>query len=264
MSEFWFSVLALIAFTASMLALFNNVAVVKRYTVTSAKIKGGLRIVVIADLHGKKYNPLNTYITDKVKACNPDIIIIAGDYVDYARTDYTVCYRTLETLRTIADVYYVSGNHEAFLGLDNVLECLECKDILIDGEYRIFKDYSILGIPDIDTLESDTRDDTVSLFEGLSNYKIAVCHRPFEFTNGLDLSSRDIDLVISGHEHGGVIRIPFFGAVATHDGIFPEISKGKYEKNGTTLIVSGGLGNTFLPLRIANFPEIVQIDIKEK
>ena len=264
MSEFLFAFSVLVAFVILLLVIYNNNAVVKRYKIVSPKIRGTFKIVHISDLHNKKYNTANTYITERVKALSPDIIVISGDFVDCGRPDYDIAKKTLDSLKKIADVYYVSGNHEKELGVDNVLDALDCKDVFIDGEYKIFKNYSVLGITDSDGEDNGERENLVSLFERLDNYKIAVCHRPFEFSDGIKLSKRDIDLVLCGHEHGGVIRIPFFGALFTHCGFFPKYSKGMYEENGTVMVLSGGLGNTFIPARINNFPEIISIEIQEK
>lgn len=264
MSEFIFTLSVFVIFISVMLVVYNNHAVVKQYKITTDKIEGDLTIVVIADLHNKKYNSSNTYIIDKVKSCNPDIIIIAGDLVDSLRSDFAIAKQTLDELKKISDVYYVSGNHENYLGVDKVIDALDCKDVFLDDEYKIFKQYSILGISDSDNYLDNKRENALRVFEQLDNFKIAVCHRPYEFENGLKLCKYDVDLVISAHEHGGVVRIPFFGAIATHDGLFPKYSKGIYNENGRTMVISGGLGNTVLPLRINNFPEIVKIEIKEK
>ncbi len=263
MSQLSFILLALISFLAVILAIYNNNAVVKSYTLKSEKIKGRLRVVLLTDLHNKKYNPSNIYITDKVAALSPDMIIISGDFVDRMRTDFNIAKQTLDGLRRIAPVYYAFGNHEKSLGRDNVIQKLDCKDVLLENEYKIFEHYSVLGLSD-GIEKQENRIAVLSVFEKLKNYKILVVHRPYEFFSGLNIKDRDIDLVLCGHEHGGLIRIPFFGALFTHEeGFFPKYSKGAYTENGTTMVLSGGIGNTMPPFRINNFPEIVKIDIEE-
>lgn len=263
MSEAIFSLTALIVFVSVLLAVYNNNAVIKKYKLKSDKINKNLRIAVITDFHNKRYNYGNSYITDKIRSVKPDIIIIAGDLVDRRKPDIPVAKELLDKLREISRVFYVTGNHETEIGLEQVLSELDCDPVLLDERYEIYRDYSVLGLSDRERDLTSERSDLLGIFEKLPNYKIVVTHRPTEIDDYLKISDYDIDLVITGHTHGGLIRIPFFGAlVCPNEGFFPKYSKGKYNVNGTTLIVSGGLGNTGLPLRLNNFPEIVVIDIE--
>ena len=81
----------------------------------------------------------------------------------------------------------------------------------------------------------------------------------------LDIPVMPGDILLCGHTHGGVARIPFYGAFyAPGEGFFPEYSRGMYKEKDTVMIVSGGLGNTFLPLRMFNFPQIISIDVENE
>lgn len=261
MSEFLFTILVFLAFITFLLLLYNNVSVVKKYKLKTEKPCGGLKIVLISDFHNNKR--LLGSIVKKIRACTPDIIIIAGDLVDRRRPDYKTAALFLSELRGISYVYYVTGNHEAVLGREHVIEKLNCSDIVLDERYKIYDKFSVLGISDRIIDKTQQRRDLLALFERLDNFKIAVVHRPTEFDREQTISGYDIDLVLCGHVHGGLIRIPFFGALlAPDEGFFPKYSKGLYKENGSVMIVSGGAGNTFLPLRLNNFPEIVSISIE--
>jgi len=262
MSEFVFIPLCFAVFFAVLLAVYNNITVVKRYKLSSKKLSGPLKIVLLSDFHNRRNKKSVQKTLDKIAAQNPDFIVLAGDLVDRRRPNLDIGRDFVASLCKIADTYYVTGNHERALGREDTLRAIDCDGALLDGEYKIFEEFSIVGIPD--TLgDNDSRyADLLSIFERLQSYKIAVVHRPIQFDSCLDISKYDIDLVLCGHTHGGVVRIPFFGAFLSPDeGFFPKYSKGVYHKNDTTMVVSGGLGNTFLPLRINNFPEIVVLEI---
>ena len=218
--------------------------------------------MLISDFHNRRYIGGAQKILQEIKNESPDFIVAAGDLVDRRKPNFDISREFLDGLCKIADTYYVTGNHERALGREDAVKKLDCKSTLLDGEYKIFDEFSIVGIPD--TLgDSDNKyADLLSIFERLENYKIAVVHRPVQFDSYLDISKYDVDLLLCGHTHGGVVRIPFFGAFLSPDeGFFPKYSEGVYRKNGTTMVVSVGMGNTFLPLRINNFPEIVVLEI---
>ncbi len=266
MPEFIFIPLCLVGFVVLLFIIYNNNAIIKRYKISSKKIKTPLRIVLLSDFHNKRYSKGGQKLVKKIAAQKPDMIFITGDTVDRRRPDFNVSREFVKNVSKICETYLITGNHERALGRESCIEQLDCKDILLDDDYRIFEEYSVLGLSDTVGLSDSTwQSDALCVFERLENYKIVAVHRPSQFENYLGISERDVDLVLCGHIHGGVMRIPFFGAVFSPDeGFFPKYSKGVYVKNGTTLVISGGLGNTAFPLRINNFPEIVVIDIEQK
>ncbi len=258
MSEFVFIPLFSVGFFALILFIYNNNVVVKKYKLSSAKIKSPLKIILLSDFHNKRGKRYMQKVIAKIRAQNPDIIVIAGDTVDRRKPDFKIAREFVLEVSQIAKTYLVTGNHERLLGKRECIEQLECEKLLFDDQYEIYDDYSVLGLSD-----ASSQSDMLSLFSRLENYKIVFVHRPLEFYSNLTIADYDIDLVLCGHTHGGLIRIPFFGAVITPDeGFFPQYSKGIYHKNGSVMVVSGGLGNTFLPLRINNFPQIVAVEIK--
>lgn len=243
--------------------IYNNLLTVKKYRVTTQKNIKPLRIVLLTDLHNKRFGKNNVRLVERIKECNPDMIILGGDSVDRRRPKFDVARELLKDISSVCDTYFITGNHERALGIENCIEKLECGKLFIDNDHRIFYDHAILGLPDrIEAEDTDIRD-TLSAFCCLDVFKIVAIHRPIEFYDHLVLRDKNIDLVLCGHTHGGAVRIPFFGAVYSPDeGLFPKYARGHYRENGTDMIVSGGLGYTLLPIRFHNCPQIVVVDIE--
>ena len=261
MSELVFVPLFAVFVIAALLIVYNSITVVKKYKLNTDKLSKDLRIILLSDFHNKRCFNGGRYLFDRIAALKPDIIVVAGDSVDRRRPDFERARRFIASVSLLAPTYVVSGNHECALGAD-VFEKLDCKKQLVDNEYKIFSDYSVLGLADTqDENEIEKQRDIIGIFERLDNFKIVIVHRPAPFHKGMFLKNRDVDLVLCGHTHGGAVRMPFFGAVySPDDGFFPKYSKGIYKENGKVLVVSGGLGNTLIPARINNFPEIVVVD----
>lgn len=263
MSEFVFVPLFVILCIAVTLAVYNNIFTVKKYKLSTDKFEGGLRIVLLSDLHNKSYGKDNHRLVSRIASLSPDVIFVTGDTVDRRRPDFDVARTFLKDVSGICDTFAVSGNHERALGVEATVQKLECAHLMIDEEYKIFRDYSLLGLSDSVGTDDTRRRDLLGIFEKLNGFKIVAVHRPTQFAGGLCLRESDVDLVLCGHTHGGAVRIPFFGAILSPDeGFFPKYSKGLYRENGTAMVVSGGLGNTVLPLRINNFPQIVVVDVE--
>lgn len=222
----------------------------------------GFKIVQISDLHNKDFG---NQLIKKVKKQSPDIIVITGDLIDAQTPDAAVAMETVRNLKKIAPVYYVSGNHERALNYIKIRTLLEDEGaIVLDNEsVTIDKDgesIRITGLLDYyfsrnikKTLKKSIKDD--------SGFDILLSHQP-EFLD--DYASYDIELVFSGHEHGGQFRIPFIGGVySPHQGWFPELTEGAHELNDTTMIISRGLGNSTFPLRLFNRPELVIVKLEK-
>ena len=123
----------------------------------------------------------------------------------------------------------------------------------------------IAGLDDPDFTERDTYIQDSMVQTKISNlslsdeYCILLSHRPELFE---EYVSEEVDLVLSGHAHGGQFRVPFIGGIiAPNQGLFPKYDAGKYSKNHTTMIVSRGIGNSIIPVRINNRPEIVIVEL---
>jgi predicted MPP superfamily phosphohydrolase len=257
----------------------NNAITTTLIDYSNAKIPeefNGFRIVHISDLHNKQFGQNQEPLLKKIHAVSPDIIVVTGDMIDRRKYDLDIAMVFINGAMKIAPVYYVSGNHEAWSGdYKNICEKLLSSgvQILDDTKATLFKGkgkIEILGLSDPDFLTSSYMDGTNSFklkehLERLSDdavFQILLCHRPELFDIYV---SENIDLIFSGHAHGGQVRIPFMGAlVAPDQGLLPKYTSGAYTKNQSTMIVSRGLGNSIIPIRIFNRPEIIVVTLRSE
>ena len=266
LSQAVFIILFFIIVIAAALVLFNNVAVIKRFKIKNDKIKKPIRILLMSDLHNKLYNTHNTYILKKVQKLKPDFIVFAGDLIDKRRPKPQIGFDFLNGLAKIAPTYYITGNHERTLGItQEIKDKIECVSV-IDNSEMIFENYALLGLEALyEDEDHAAAAEMLKTFENLDTFKIVITHMPYYYYGDLKIKDSKIDLMLCGHTHGGVARIPFYGAFyAPGEGFFPKYSRGMYKEKDTVMIVSGGLGNTFLPLRMFNFPQIISIDVENE
>ena len=226
----------------------------------------GYKIVHISDLHNKSFGKNQEKLLKKIEEISPDIIAITGDLIDRRKYNLEVALSFVKGAVDIAPVYYVSGNHEAWSG-----KYEEIKDELISLNVQVLDDekisihrkdefIDIIGLKDPDFHTSNDLEDQLMNLSEENNFQILLSHRP-ELINLY--SKEKIDLIFSGHAHGGQFRLPFIGGIIAPDqGLFPEYSSGLYVKDKSTLIVSRGLGNSIIPLRLFNQPEIIVLTIK--
>lgn len=234
----------------------------------------GFVIVHVSDLHNAEFGENQYDILQKVRNANPDIIVITGDLVDSSHTNVGIAMKFVEGISKVAPVYYVSGNHEAWSESYPILrEQLEQNDIfvlddksvhLLQGETAI----QLIGLSDPDfMLQSDLFGEKEAMInhklqeivKDNSYYSILLSHRP-ELIEAY--SNYSIDLVLSGHAHGGQFRLPFIGGIIAPDqGFFPKYTAGMYTVGRTRMIVSRGLGNSIIPIRMNNRPELVVVEL---
>ncbi|MGG7142638.1 metallophosphoesterase [Clostridium nigeriense] len=255
----------------------NNSIVISNYNYESSEILSefnNFKIVQISDLHNKNFGEEQSKLLEKVESLSPDIIVVTGDLIDRRKYNLDIAMNFINKAVEIAPIYYVSGNHEAWSG-----KYSEIKERLIEAGVNIIDDKNVeikngderihlLGLSDPAFLTSNYIDgtDTSSIDRNLSNwseiegFNILLSHRPELF----DLYSKNnIDLVFSGHAHGGQIRIPFIGGlIAPNQGFFPKYTSGSYNSDKTTMFVSRGLGNSIFPLRVFNRPEVISVTLK--
>ena len=223
----------------------------------------GFRIAQISDLHNMSFGKDNEKLIESVKAENPDIIVLTGDMMDDKTRDYDKLERLFEALADIALCYYVTGNHEAEVYKEYFAFEKRIKDkvkTLHTTSSKIEKDGEGIYIQGIDdpNFTPVFYDDLIKLGEK-DGVKILLSHRPEKFKQYVE---NGFDLVLSGHTHGGQIRLPFIGAfIAPTQGFFPEYSDGLYSDGNTSMIISRGLGSSVVPFRFSNRPEIVIIDL---
>ena len=264
------------AFVLAIWTIWGNVSAgISRCSVMSSKLPGAFdhyKIAHVSDLHNAEFGKENSVLTGLIKKEKPDIIAITGDLVDAKRTDIELALNFIKELKKIAPCYYVTGNHEAWIGERYQLleeEMLgEGVVILHDSSELLTKDneeIQIAGLDDPDFTGRDTFAQESRTAARLHNmdlgdeYCILLSHRPEMFE---EYVSEGIDLVLSGHAHGGQFRIPFIGGlIAPDQGVFPKYDAGMYSEKDTTMIVSRGLGNSIIPFRINNRPEIGIVEL---
>lgn len=271
-----YKIIAIVFILVLIFIAFYNGLVVRRYTLITKKIQSNqsIRIVLVSDLHSKVYGENQTRLRSKIEAENPDIIALVGDIVDDSgRIEGVKLF--LEAIKDIGPIYYVTGNHEIRTGqVDKIKDLFKSFGVYV-LENNLHKanikgvNLIIAGVDDPNIVRYERTQsnwykevyNSFSNIKDMEGYKILLSHRPEK----VDLySTLPFDLVLSGHSHGGQIRIPFLlnGLYAPHQGFFPKYAGGVYEFENYTLVVSRGVYfNLFLP-RIFNPPEIVVVDIE--
>ena len=267
--------LALIIWTA-----WGNTALeLNTYTISSERLPEGFdgyRIAHISDLHNAEMGKNNEKLLDMLREAEPDIIAITGDIIDSRNTDIDVALQFTKDAMEIAPCYYVTGNHEARVSeYDELKEGLTEQGVIILEDECIEleqsgKTISLLGVNDpsfqTDYLFGDSETVMQSKLQEIINeddtYTILLSHRPELFEV---YTESKVDLVLSGHAHGGQFRLPFSGGlVAPNQGLFPKYDAGLYIEENTNMIVSRGIGNSILPFRFNNRPEVILIDLYSK
>ena len=234
----------------------------------------GFRIAHISDLHNKRFGEDQKDLVRAVQQAEPDLIVITGDLIDKRRTDIATAMEFIHQAVKIAPVCYVPGNHEAQSGrYGDLLPQLSLAGVTVlnDASFHIEQEgdsICILGIRDPSFWSQDSAVSEPLFRKTLDRlshdsrgmYTILLSHRP----ELLDLYAfQKIDLVFSGHAHGGQIRLPLIGALFAPDqGLFPRYTSGLYTEQSTSLIVSRGLGNSLFPLRLFNRPELVLVTLQ--
>lgn len=229
----------------------------------------GLRITQVSDLHDALFGKNQESLVKKVRKTKPDVIFITGDLIDSNRYNLEQSLMAVKEFVTIADVYYVIGNHEVATNqVNEIYGTLESLGVHILSNESMWVEKNgekivISGIEDpLNGLDTQSM-----LNEALKNVPndtltVLLAHRPEK----IDIYAENgIDLVFSGHAHGGQVRIPFIGGlVAPGQGFFPKYTAGFYEMGDTTVNVSRGLGNSGVPYRIFNRPQVVVVELKSK
>lgn len=226
----------------------------------------GYRIVQISDLHNAKFGKNNQKLVDRIRECAPDMIVLTGDLVDSNHTNVDRVVQFVDEIVKICPVYYVTGNHEYWLDTseyEKLMDGLVSAGVVIldnqvveisrgDAKFRLVGlDDKSLADGTLEALLSDEKELTVVL-----------AHEPQYLAR---YAGTGVDLVLSGHAHGGQFRLPFVGGIVAPDqGFLPEYTAGEYYMNGTEMIVSRGLGNSVIPVRLFNYPEIVCVDLVGK
>lgn len=243
--------------------------ILRTYTVTSPKLTAEVRLAVVTDFHSSDNADDVAAMT---ASCAPDAVLMVGDMFD-DDTQNRPTERTLSLMRQLSALYpcyYVSGNHEAWTGeMDALYQQTEEAGVTVlrmsSGVLTVRgQRIALCGIPDpyemVFSGAPDTEEQLRQALEDVdsADFTVLLAHRPELLAK---YAQFPLDLVVSGHAHGGQVRIPgvLNGLYAPNQGWFPKLAGGAYTQDGTTLIVSRGLAvRTRLP-RIFNRPEVVLV-----
>ena len=241
-------------------ALYQNY----HLTVSSHEVDLGLsrelKIVQVSDLHNQFFGLHQERLLKMIEEQSPDMIFVTGDLIDSStHTSYSLAMEFIRGAVKIAPVYYVTGNHEVRLEGDKLHSCFAEMESLgvnmMDDRFIEYDEYIIAGIADISLMTFDK-------YEPFDDSKpvIMLAHEP-QYT-GL-YKRLGADLVFTGHYHGGQIIIPGAGALITPEfEFFPAIYQGLNDYEGMKYVISRGLGNSAVPVRVNDYPEIVTVTVK--
>ncbi|MBQ8572646.1 MAG: metallophosphoesterase [Ruminococcus sp.] len=255
----------------------NKAIELNEITVSSHKLPDsfdGFRVAHVSDLHNDEFGEDNEKLISILEKSQPDIIAITGDLIDSHHPDADIAISFAENAQKIAPCYYVNGNHEQRVP-DDYAELLEAFDeigvVVLENKAvslsREDDSINIIGVSDpgfeTDYLFGDTagvmRHHLGELVTDTEGYNLLLSHRPELFEVYTDY---DVDLVLSGHAHGGQFRLPFVGGLyAPNQWLFPEYDSGLYTDGHTDMIVSRGIGNSLFPFRFNNRPEVILVEL---
>lgn len=238
----------------------------------------GYRIAQISDLHNAEFGQNNEKLLTILRRESPDTIVFTGDFVDSSHTDLEVAISFAEQAAKIAPCYYVTGNHEAWLQEQYAVLEQRCKDCHVEVLHNETKTITVhddsiqlIGIDDPDFVSSDSGildieksiiSTEIQKANSQKGYQILLSHRPEVFDV---YAEHHINLALCGHAHGGQFRLPWIGGlIAPNQGWFPKYDSGIYQQDDTYMVVSRGIGNSIIPIRWNNRPEVVMVVLHQK
>ena len=284
--KFMVSIFIALVFIVILMCFIKKIDVTK-YTISNEKIPeefNGFKIVQLSDFHSQGYRDTTEKLISKVKDINPNIIVMTGDMVSWDMEDIEEAKNLIKSLAESYPIYYIDGNHE------------HLAEILRQSRYASFIEFmQELGVTTIknDYVEIYNEDKSINLsginlpldgatglyvnkYQLEKNYvektlpeadrqkfNILLAHTPIFIKQ---YSQWGADLVLAGHMHGGIVRIPFtnIGLLSPGRTILPRYAAGKFKVNDTTMIVNRGIGTSSFNLRLFNNPEISVITLKSK
>jgi len=270
------TVLALFLFSLFFLRWSNHSLCVESFSCPLPDLPrsfDGLTIVQLTDLHGAVFGENNEDLIRTVSDAKPDLIVITGDLLDQHQEQVQPYIASLsDALTTIAPTYFVTGNHEWARD-----DCKEIKQQLSDAGVTVLSNAAITlsigeesivlaGIDDPNGYADQKTPEELAaeIYEAAEDpFWILLAHRNTHFAPQYSLLGAD--LVLSGHGHGGIIRLPFTdGLISTDRTLLPSYTAGFYEENGSTLFVSRGIGNSGKSFRLFNRPQVAVLTLSAK
>lgn len=256
-----------------LLAVLDSRLIVRRYDVENERITSPVRLALVTDFHGCRYGEGASELIAAIDTEAPDVVLLAGDIFD-DEMPWGPSEALVQALAARYPCYYVTGNHEYWSeridGIYAILRKAGVRILNMESELLTIRGQNIrlCGVPDpYAMVYEDAPDTRTQLARALAAagdgvFTLLMAHRP-ELVD--QYAEAGFDLVVSGHAHGGQVRIPLLlnGLYAPNQGLFPSWAGGIFEAGDTTMIVSRGLAreSTALP-RVFNRPELVIINLR--
>ncbi|NLB61016.1 MAG: metallophosphoesterase [Clostridiales bacterium] len=273
--------LGLILIAATLWAHSNLVIQKTGFSVVSPKISAeSIKIVFISDLHDRQFGKYNSYLVSIINKENPDLVLFGGDMVNSDTENTSKFFEFAKTIAQKFETYMVMGNHEEMMPkhifeklknslsengvkiLDNETVSLDINETTINLFGVMLPLYTYSGVEDSgEPKYSMTAEQLTSLFGEIDSnaYNILLAHNPLFFS---EYAKWGADLILSGHIHGGIVRVPFVGGIFSPNGeIFPEYDAGEYILDSSKMIVTRGLAEYIAPLRLFNPAEVCVVEL---
>ena len=268
--------------TLGLVYISTNVIKTKKYEVKNSKLPeefDGLKIAHISDVHSKIFGKDNSGVIDRVIKENPDVVIMSGDIIDKREEDIEKFVSMYKKIYEKYPTYYSIGNHERKLGWKKYKKYLKMLQmcgvhVIINGSEKLIKNDKHIIINALKfrenmqpkVLTKEKEEEFISYMRNklknldINEFNILIAHDPENFKMYKQLG---VDLVFSGHVHGGLIRFGKICLLSPRRTFFPKYSYGKNTEENTTIITSAGMGKATLPIRLFNRPEIVVVTLNK-
>ncbi len=250
----------------------NNRIEISEYTYETDQLSvsfDGFRIVHLTDLHNKVFAQNNESLLREIRRLEPDMIVMTGDFIDASNhTNIDDALIFMQEIPKIAPAYYVYGNHELLLGktvtsafarqvMEYGVQFMSDESLQVSS--KTGQTFTLIGLDD-KSLQANILQQLVDASQ--DDFQVLLAHEP-QYLESF-YAGTGVDLVFSGHVHGGQFRIPFLnqGIYAPDQGFWPQYTGGVYTSGSTTVYLSRGLGNSAFPLRLFNHPEILCVTLK--
>lgn len=273
-----FLLLTVITITAAVdIAVSQKFLYLQQYNYFNSKVNSSIRIVQLSDLHNYKFGKNNTRLIKKIYQQKPDLIVMTGDMLNGVEKNLDSLLAVIEQCVRISPVYFSYGNHEKEY-IENYLPEQELRKRIEDaGACVLDREYidtqvngqqlrigGVYGY--VLRYISDPRDEEeqafMQAFTDTDSLRILLSHVPEGLLLWKSMEEWDVDLIFSGHVHGGQVRVPFVGGLYDpEEGFWPAYTKGMFTCGHGTMVLSGGLGSSRGIPRINNLPEIVVCDL---
>ena len=280
------AVIAIAVFIKVEIYISYNSLEAEEYTISSDRINSEVKLALISDLHDHTFGEKNEELVQMLKEQEPDLILMAGDMINDISKDSHVAVELIEQVKDIAPVYYSLGNQEEdYIGRGTSDLLNELKDagaIVLDESYQDIQvngnairlggmyDYAFALDGNNTTKKKNMRPSLYQFltdFQDTDSYRLMMAHRPDSFIFGDAAKTWEIDLVVSGHNHGGQVILPFLGGIYGGDqGWFPKYVDGVHHfKKVKNMVITRGLGSGEEKLpRFNNKPEVVIIHLEKE